>query len=82
MAGRDRLDGSDKKSFFAELYTSPGRLILWLQYMFPIGGYSKTRSSARHARSPIMTFLYSTAFWVGSIAYIFLTFIAPKDGLK
>ncbi len=61
---RDRLDGSKKKSAFYEIYTIPGRIFLWLQYMFPKKGYAGVRQTARHARSPIMTFIYSTIFWV------------------
>jgi hypothetical protein len=63
MAARDRLDGSEKKNVLFELYTIPGRIILWLGYMFPGKNYSKVRMSARHARSPIMSFVYSTVFW-------------------
>ena len=63
MASRDRLDGSEKKNVLFELYTIPGRIILWLGYMFPGKNYSKVRMSARHARSPIMTFVYSTVFY-------------------
>ncbi len=61
---RDRLDGSKKKSTFYEIYTAPGRVFLWVQYMFPTKGYASTRQTARHARSPIMTFFYSTGFWL------------------
>ncbi len=63
MASKDRLDGSEKGNVLFELYTIPGRIILWLGYMFPGKGYSKVRMSARHARSPIMSFGYSTVFW-------------------
>lgn len=61
---KDRLDGTKKGNFLWELYTAPGRILLWLQYMNPKKGYSSTRMGARHARSPIMTFLYSTGFWL------------------
>lgn len=64
--GRDRLDGTKKSNIVVELYLFPGRLILWLHYMFPSKGYSKVRQSSRHARSPIMTFLYSSIFWIGA----------------
>lgn len=67
---RDRLDGSKKKNPIAEIYLLPGRALLWLGYMFPAKGYSKVRQSARHARSPIMTFVYSTTFWIFVIEYI------------
>lgn len=64
MAARDRLDGTKRKNFLFELYLLPGRLVLWIGYMFPSKGYSRTRGSARHARSPIMTFLYATGIWL------------------
>ena len=60
---RDRLDGTHKKRLIVELYLLPGRVLLWLGYMFPGKGYSGVRQSARAARSPIMTFISSTAFW-------------------
>ena len=66
---KDRLDGSKKSNILVELYLFPGRLILWLQYMFPSKGYAKVRQSSRHARSPIMTFVYSSIFW-GGLIYI------------
>ena len=68
--GRDRLDGSKNNSKFYEFYTIPGRIILWLQYMFPEKGYAKTRQTSRHARSPLMTFFYSTGFWIAIIVII------------
>ena len=68
---RDRLDGSKKSNIIVELYLFPGRLILWLQYMFPSKGYAKVRQSSRHARSPIMTFLYSSIFW-GVLIYLII----------
>ena len=63
MASRDRLDGTKKGNLLWEIYTAPGRLLLWIGYMFPGKGYSSARQSARHARSPLMTFIRSTVFW-------------------
>lgn len=60
---RDRLDGGARKNFLLELFLLPGRAILWIGYMFPQNGYKAIRQSARHARSPIMTYLCSIAFW-------------------
>lgn len=74
----DRLDGSKKKSAFVEFFLLPGRLILWINYMFPNSGYSKTRGSARHARSPIMTFLYSVAAWVVLIGLVVYLALNPE----
>ena len=61
--GRDRLDGSRKKSILVEVFLAPGRMILWLTYMSPGKGYGNVRKSARHARSPLMTFFYSLGFY-------------------
>ncbi len=68
---RDRLDGTKRGNIIWEIYNSPGRLVLWLGYMFPGKGYSRTRGTARHARSPIMTFLYSTGIWAILIWVLF-----------
>ena len=65
---KDRLDDSSKKNVLVEFFLLPGRVVLWLGYMFPSKGYGSVRKSARHARSPIMTFFYSLAFWVFLIA--------------
>jgi len=52
-------------------YLFPGRVIQWFLYMFPSGRYDRVVSSTRHARSPLMTYVYSTAFYflllVGSV---------------
>jgi len=68
---RDRLDGSEKKRLVVELILLPGRLILWLGYMFPGNGYGKVRQSSRHARSPIMTLIYALIFWFGLVYLIY-----------
>lgn len=61
---RDRLDGTSGKSIAKEVFLAPGRVILWLQYMFPQNGIRGVALSARHAKSPLMTWFYSIAFWV------------------
>lgn len=61
---KDRLDGTKKKHFLIEFFLIPGRVILWINYMMPGKGYSAVRQSARNARSPIMTLIYSIGFWV------------------
>jgi hypothetical protein len=68
MSSRDRLDGADRKGLSVEIFLAPGRVILWLQYMFPSKKYADIRRSSRHARSPIMTAIYSAIFWVSIIA--------------
>mgnify|MGYP006101939475 FL=1 len=68
---KDRLDGSPRKKILVELFLLPGRVILWLGYMFPEKGYKAIRQSARHARSPIMTYLWSTAFWGLLVASVY-----------
>lgn len=72
---RDRLDGTEKRSWKKELFLAPGRLLLWIQYMNPQGGIRGVAISARHARSPIMTWLYSIGFWtaLGLLAYGYFT---------
>jgi len=60
---RDRLDGTDSGSPLKELFLAPGRIALWIYYMFPGNSYRSVRMTARHARSPLMTFFYSLIFW-------------------
>lgn len=67
---RDRLDGTNGKSVVKEIFLAPGRVILWLQYMFPQNGIRGVALSARHAKSPLMTWFYSIAFWVTGTALL------------
>ena len=73
---RDRLDGTKRRSLFVEFYLLPGRIILWFNFMFPSRGYKNVRQTARHARSPFMTFFYSTLIWVFLLYLVF-----PKEFL-
>jgi hypothetical protein len=68
---KDRLDGTVSSNALYEFYAFPGRVLLWLQYMNPKGGMAGVAKSKRRANSPIMTFLYATAFWAlaGFVAY-------------
>ena len=72
---RDRMDGTPKESTLKEVFLFPGRAILWIQYMFPGSTYRKVRMSSRHARSPIMTIIYSISFWF-LVGYVIIMFIA------
>lgn len=72
---KDRLDGTKKGPFLWELYNAPGRLILWLGYMFPAKGYANVRKGARHARSPWMTFFTATGFWIWSFFWGYVLFV-------
>jgi hypothetical protein len=69
---KDRLDGTKRGSFLYELFTLPGRIILWVKYMNPQSGYAAVRKSSRRAGSPIMTFLYSLLFWSLAIFFGFI----------
>ena len=44
-------------------YLLPGQVIQWFLYMFPSGRYSRVVSDTRQARSPLMTYVYSTVFY-------------------
>jgi hypothetical protein len=70
---RDRLDGTQIQSPWVEFLLKPGRFILWIQYMLPKAGYRNIRMSSRHARSPVMTIIYSCLFW-GSVVISILSF--------
>ena len=73
---RDRLDGTEKKSWVKEIFLVPGRLILWFNYMFPAKGMQNITKSARHAKSPIMTWFYSIVFWATSIFLLFAIIVS------
>ncbi len=66
---KDRLDGTERRSFLYEAFTLPGRIILWVKYMNPPKEYGDVKAIAWRAKSPIMTFLYSLLFW--SLAIFF-----------
>ena len=69
-----RHDGADKSSFPFRLFTAPGRLILWIQYMSPAGDASTrgmVEQTRRRASSPAMAVLYSLAVWAIALAYIY-----------
>ena len=44
----------------------PGLVIQWFLYMFPSGGFGKVVSDTRVARSLLMTYLISAAFYVAA----------------
>ncbi len=48
----------------------PGLAIQWLIYMFPSGRYSAILSETRQARSPLMTYAFSAAFYLGLLALL------------
>ena len=80
---RDRLDGTEQRSPLMELFLAPGRTALWILYMFPGTGYQQVRMSARHARSPMMTFIYSLIIWgfiaFGVIGFLFELTLSPTS---
>ena len=80
---RDRLDGTKKGSFLYELFTLPGRIVLWFNYMSggtnKIKGYRGVAITRRQARSPIVTFIVSLMSWIfiGLASYAII-----NDGLS
>ena len=53
--------------FFA-LYMLPGRVMLWWAFQNPTGGFEGVAKTGRNYRSPLFTFLTSTAFWfIGAV---------------
>lgn len=53
----------------------PGVVLQWWMYMNPGRGFHGLVVSARTARSPLMTYFLSAAFWIG---LIFLTLVFLK----
>ena len=79
----DRLDGTEKGGCLFELFTMPGRIILWFQYMNPStksGQRGMVTQTRRRASSPAMAVLYSLAFWAvaGFCVYGYFTDSAQK----
>ncbi len=64
------LDGYEFDSKFMTYFCIPGRIFLWIRYMFPTGGFSGVAASGRQARSVLMVIFYSAAFYV--LAFIAL----------
>lgn len=77
---RDRLDGTRNFNPISAFYLVPGRVWLWLNYMNPKGGYAGVRMATRHARSPIMTWIYSGMFWI-AVLPIFASLFIPALGM-
>jgi hypothetical protein len=55
----------------------PGVVIQWFLYMFPGGGFGRVVSNTRTARSPLMTYYYSAAFY-GFVVLLFCLFLGKK----
>ena len=62
-----------------KLLLIPGLVIQWFIYMNPDKGIRGVAASTRHARSPIMTYVYSAGFYV---ALIFVSFTTIVDASK
>ena len=83
----DRLDGTQKGGCLFELFTMPGRVILWFQYMSPSTKPSRrgmVTQTKRRASSPAMAVLYSLAFWTvaGFGVYGYFDNPTPKPAIK
>jgi hypothetical protein len=68
---KDNLSGHSSSNIFVTLYMLPGKIILWLEYMNPKGGFEGVAASRRKAQSPIFTFIAATIFWFFAIFFIF-----------
>jgi len=49
----------------------PGVIIQWFLYMFPSGGFGRVVTDTRIARSPLMTYVLSVAFYLSAIGLTF-----------
>lgn len=54
-----------------KLYLFPGMIVQWVMYV-SVGSksFSQVREQTRLARSPIMTFVYSSIFWISIVALL------------
>ncbi len=80
MVARDNIAGIKKGGIIKNTFLAPGKVIQWINYM-TVGqakGYGKVRTQTRLSRSPFMTYVYSTIFWLGMF---FIVFVFPlSDG--
>lgn len=70
MSILEPIDGYRFSSVWLTWFCIPGRVILWLRYMFPSGGFAGVAATGRQARSPIMAIGYSIAFYLAVIGLI------------
>ena len=74
MVARDNIAGIKKGGIIKNTFLAPGKVIQWINYM-TVGqakGYGKVRTQTRLSRSPFMTYVYSTIFWLGMLFIIFV----------
>jgi hypothetical protein len=48
----------------------PGAVIQWFLYMFPSGGFGRVVSDTRMSRSPLMTYLLGSLFYLAILAIL------------
>ncbi|BAB51278.1 hypothetical protein [Mesorhizobium japonicum] len=51
---------------------APGLFFQWFIYMFPSGNHGSIVRATRHARSPVMTYIFSAAFYLFAAGYIII----------
>jgi hypothetical protein len=61
VLSRDNLSGIEA-NYFWTIYLLPAKIILWFRYIAAPKG--KVFATARQAKSPIVTFLTATLFWL------------------
>ncbi len=74
MVARDNIAGIKKGGIIKNTFLAPGKVWQWINYM-TVGqakGYGKVRTQTRLSRSPLMTYVYSTIFWLGMLFISFL----------
>ena len=74
MVARDNISGIKKGGVIKNIFLSPGKVWQWIMYMTVgnVRGYGEVRTQTRLSRSPFMTYVYSTIFWLGLLFIIFV----------
>jgi hypothetical protein len=67
---RDNIPGHSGGHWVLRVFLFPGTVIQWVLYMTPTGNYARVRGQTRHARSPLMTIVFSSGFWFCVMALI------------
>ena len=81
MVARDNIAGIKKGGIIKNTFLAPGKVWQWINYM-TVGqakGYGKVRTQTRLSRSPFMTYVYSTIFWLGMLFIIFLWYMGAFE---
>jgi len=78
-AAMPKFDASDvsERSEWWWIFIMPGKIILWLEYMFPrrVGGVF---GSARRRNVPLLQIVYSIGFYVAVVVVVLIALVSSR----